>query len=528
MNYKTIIWTIILSVFSSSVITYVALATPIGPWIGPTLALFSLVFFAPLCNNRDAMIYSVAAGSVGGIMATAISFSFPTFYFLDAAAFSQLLSNQYYFISFLSMFCCISGFFGLYLAYQFQNTLLIEQQLAFPIGQLVYKIIDSAQSDKMRQLLIGLAAGFGYAILQAKIFFGNYLIAPTLKLWEKTTVSLFSFPALQFDLVIMPMLLSIGFIAGAMITVPLLIGTCAKIFITDPLHTLYFKDLSTIDFTFALCSGIVLSGAFSGIVRFVQDCYKVAMRWVAQRQTGQQHNVVSLLSVKPVLLIGLLIGLLSWCQFSLIAQLYLVLATAICAYQISQIAGKIGLALLGRFATFVMVPGLLFFKFNPLQITLVATFVELVSGVSTEILFGLKTAQLGKADTQKLIWYQLLAIVVASLTVAIVFYLLITRFELGSAQLFAQRPQARALLVQAGQFNYYVLGLGVLFGLVLKKCNIHPMLAIGGLLMPLSLSLSLIAGGSLSYLVKDKESYEPLCSGIYAANALAMLCKILF
>ena len=184
--------------------------------------------------------------------------------------------------------------------------------------------------------------------------------------------------------------------------------------------------------------------------------------------------------------------------------------------------------MLGRFATFVMVPGLLFFTFNPLQITLVATFVELVSGVSTEILFGLKTAQLGKADTQKLIWYQLLAIVVASLTVAIVFYLLITRFELGSAQLFAQRPQARALLVQAGQFNYYVLGLGVLFGLVLKKCNIHPMLAIGGLLMPLSLSLSLIAGGSLSYLVKDKESYEPLCSGIYAANALAMLCKILF
>jgi hypothetical protein len=54
------------------------------------------------------------------------------------------------------------------------------------------------------------------------------------------------------------------------------------------------------------------------------------------------------------------------------------------------------------------------------------------------------------------------------------------------------------------------------------------MLAIGGLLMPLSLSLSLIAGGSLSYLVKDKESYEPLCSGIYAANALAMLYKILF
>ena len=527
MNYKTIIWTIVLSIFSSSVITYVALATPIGPWIGPTLALFSLVFFARLCNNQEAIIYAVAGGSIGGIMATAISFSFPTFYFLDATAFTTLLGDPFSFVSFLALLCCVAGLFGIHLAYQFHHALLEQQQLAFPIGQLVYKIIDSAQSDKTRQLVAGLATGFGYAVLQTKIFFGNYLIAPTVQVWQKTTFLLFSFPALRLDLVIMPMLLSIGFIAGAMITVPLLVGTFAKIFITDPAHSFYFNYLSVADFTFAFCAGIVLSGAFSGIARFPKDCYQVVARWLSDEQTGSKNTVMSLFTQERMVIGLLLIGFLSWCQFSLIAQLYLVAATAVCAYQVTQIAGKIGLALLGRFATFVMIPGLLLFRFDPLQITLIATFVELVSGVSTEVLFGLKTAQLGNADTKKLFWYQLLGIVVASLTVATVFYLLITRFELGSAQLFAQRPQARALLVQAGQFDYYVLVLGLLFGFVLKKCNIHPMLALGGLLMPLSLSLPLIAGGLLSYLVKDKESYEPLCSGVYAANALAMLCKIL-
>ena len=58
------------------------------------------------------------------------------------------------------------------------------------------------------------------------------------------------------------------------------------------------------------------------------------------------------------------------------------------------------------------------------------------------------------------------------------------------------------------------------------KCN--PMLVLGGLLMPLSLTLGLVLGGLCSLLLpKEKIDLEPLCSGIFAANSLCMIVQAL-
>jgi hypothetical protein len=109
-----------------------------------------------------------------------------------------------------------------------------------------------------------------------------------------------------------------------------------------------------------------------------------------------------------------------------------------------------------------------------------------------------------------------------------VFWLLVTHFQLGSELLFAERSQARALLVKAATFDYTVLVLGMVYGLILKKCKANPMLVLGGLLMPLSLSLGLVLGGLSSLLVTHKEKWEPFCSGMFAANALWMVFQALW
>ena len=76
-------------------------------------------------------------------------------------------------------------------------------------------------------------------------------------------------------------------------------------------------------------------------------------------------------------------------------------------------------------------------------------------------------------------------------------------------------------------FNYIVLGLGFLFGFVLKRVRLNPLLVLGGLLMPLNITIGLVIGGMATLLVKDKEEYFPFWSGVFAANSLWMVFQAL-
>jgi hypothetical protein len=99
---------------------------------------------------------------------------------------------------------------------------------------------------------------------------------------------------------------------------------------------------------------------------------------------------------------------------------------------------------------------------------------------------------------------------------------------LGSPELFAYRAQSRQLLIQAKHFDYTVLGIGALFGMLLQQIRINPMLVLGGLLMPLDITFGLVAGGLLAMMSSDKEEWYPFWSGIFASNSLCMLLRAIF
>lgn len=134
-------------------------------------------------------------------------------------------------------------------------------------------------------------------------------------------------------------------------------------------------------------------------------------------------------------------------------------------------------------------------------------------------------AQMGQIKRSDIAWFQLFGLVVSALTLGVVFWYLINHFGLGTEQLFAQRAQARALLISVKSFNMVVLLLGALFGVGLKYVHLNPMMVLGGLLMPINYSLSLVLGGMLTWAVKDKESWEPMWSGVFAANSITELIK---
>lgn len=524
---------ILLSIFSTIVMGYVALATPIGPWIAPTL-----VFIVLLCSRLCIRVtvpstaYAVSAGSIGGILATACAFSFPTLYFLDPILFNSWMSFPLFFVSVLGGFCFLAGLFGFLIADISEKELIDKQDLSFPIGQLIYKMILAQENVyKAYQLMAGFCAAALYALLQRGCFGLGSIIPKTITLLPSFQVLIFCIPRVIINLDIAPMVWAIGFITGHVIALPLAVGACATICVTGPLQRLLFSHVSSVEFMLAFCSGIVLWTTLTGIMTMPRQLINGIRQSVVSLKTDAsflEKNVHARSIILSALMGCVFILFFSYFSFPWYLQLYLVVCAGITTYQIASIAGRIGLALLGRFATFVMVPAMLIFNLSYVQLVFIATFVEISGGVAADILFGRKLARLADISREKMRYFQLIGLFISSAIIGIVFWLLINHFGLGSPELFAYRAQSRQLLIQAQQFDYLVLIVGALFGMLLQFLSLNPMLVLGGLLMPLDMTLGLVAGGLCAYCSSDKEEWYPLWSGIFAGTSICMLLRAVF
>jgi len=516
--------------------SYISMATPIGPWIASTLVLIAMLVYKVL-RQKDHVSEQLAlvtvAGSIGGILATAMGFSFPTLYFLDPILFNEWMSKPFYFCTVLAAFAFVAGWFGLWIANVVEHKFIVEEKLAFPIGQLVQKMIAAQnQVRKAWELMIGFVGTGVFCILQDGIFGLKGFIPKSIALIPATTLPIGSrfqlmIPMIPFD--IWPMLWAIGFVTGHVIAVPLAVGALSKIFVVDVINRQFFPDTKSIEFVLAFCSGMVLAGALQGLLdtpAILWNAIKKMTEGNANKSTpGFLQSIKREYLIEAVLVVLCLVAFFTYFNFSLIAQLYLILFAFVCTYQMALIGGKLGLAQLGRFATFVMVPAMFLFNLNSVQIVLISTFVELCGGVATDILFGRKIGSLAHISHRRLRSFQYLGLVVSSITIGVVFWLLIKQFTLGSPDLLAIRAQARQLLIGVKAFDYYILIIGLLFGFLLKVVKMNPMLVLGGLLMPLNISVGLMLGGCATLLTKAKEEWYPFWSGVFASNSVWMLLK---
>jgi hypothetical protein len=105
--------------------------------------------------------------------------------------------------------------------------------------------------------------------------------------------------------------------------------------------------------------------------------------------------------------------------------------------------------------------------------------------------------------------------------------LLFTSFQIGSPDLFAQRGKSRALLIQSLNFNWIIVVLGFLYGIILKKLKLSPTMVFGGLLMPNHLTIGLVIGAVTSWLSKNSKEQGPIWSGVFAGESLWILFSIL-
>lgn len=636
MNVIRILIAILLSVFSTVVMSYIALAASIGPWIETTLVLISMFLFQIIARGISNTEYvqsvslTTAAGGIGGILATGLAFSLPTLYFLSPTIFQSWLDNPLYFASVVSAFCLVAGSFGLLIATIFEERFLVKQQMKFPIGELVFNAI--AAPGQMRKA-IELASGFLGTQLLLFVYSMSSYAGRAFTLIQGFRWSVFTIPAIALPIDQLPMYCAVGFVTGHVIALPLIVGFFAKILCLDPLfylythndnviHNLIFSSfanvhLNSTEFVLAFCSGMVLYGSCMGFF----DLFKTALSFcrngmnllckagkflcLSGQQIGTYTWVQTIMAialasfflryysfsiVQQLFLIGLIflctyalvllgtqtgfvaswgmfpvvrmvrfqecctrfnsflhtalfqkqaeavpwmqislvlvgnISFLYYFSFTFIQQCYLIVFSAVCIYQMLIIAGRMGIIPLGRFATFVMIPGMFLFDFDYVQVTLVAAFVEIAGGVAGDVLFGRRLAALAKIEHEKIVRYQWLGLIICSLTIGILFWLFITTLGIGTEHgLPATKAASRALLIAFKSFDWYVLAFGFVFGSLIKYTKINPALLLGGILMPPTISLMLISGGLLTYLTKNKEFLYPVLSGVSAGNSIWML-----
>jgi hypothetical protein len=536
MYLLAILFTILLSLCSTAILSFISMAVMVGPWIELTMVLVSslLFWFARSFLSQSQRTLSIglvtAGSSIGGIVAIACGFSFPVLYFLEPETWAAWLAQPFYFSLCMAGLCLTAGSLGILVAQKFEHQLLVEEQLPFPIGQMAAKmILAQNQVRKSVELAIGFASTLIYSVCVT--IYGE--ISRFVLISSSLSWGYVKLPAIRLGLSELPLLWSIGFVTGRVIVIPLLAGIFTKICIATPLHGSYFAHLKSEEFLLAFSSGMILYTTFIGFsevfisaLRHTKTFSPMASVKIACLSTLDQRWDISK-SASTVLLLTSCSLFLSYFDFGWSAQLYLLVATIIAGYQLLLIGGRTGLAPMGRFATFILVPGLLLFRFNAVQIALVSTFVEICGGVAVDTLFGRRMALTAQLDHKKIVIFQWIGLIVSALSIGFFFWLLTSTWQLGSAKLIAQRAHMRALMVGGLSFDFFALLVGALCGAILKEWKVNTALVLTGILMPLESSLILAVGGLSTYLVQEPERYYPLWSGVFAAGSLWIIFQAL-
>jgi hypothetical protein len=227
---STAVLALFFSLLATAIISYVAMATPIGPWMEMTLVLIGTIIFRfftkkiSAITQMHALAYATAAGGIGGAVAIACAFSFPTLYFLDPALFNSWMAKPFYFAAILAGLVLAAGSFGFLIARHWQDQFLADESMIFPIGQMVYNMIAiQNQFVKAVQLAFGAASALLYSLIQSFLT----IIPARLTLLPAFNWSIFSIPHVAARTDMLPMFWAIGFTTGHVIAIPLLVAVVA-------------------------------------------------------------------------------------------------------------------------------------------------------------------------------------------------------------------------------------------------------------------------------------------------------------
>jgi hypothetical protein len=452
---------------------------------------------------REHVIITIAAGSIGGMVGTCLGLTWPSFYFLHEHAFIESMKSPMIFAGTISLFVLSAGILAFLIAYLIKDHLIIEHKLPFPMSRLVHNIV-YIDKEKSSQAMMtqGIVASTAWNI---------FLLAQ--RMWLHPY-------ALQLHMI--PMLISIGFVAGRLSTVPLLVGMTSRKLVLYGLRNNFFVGYSDKEFIIRFCSGVLLALFLSRLVLLFKqrrhllatsDFFTVFMRLYKRR-------FLRIFFVASIICSILLLH--AW-NVSWFSQIYVFIILLFLCYNAAYMVGVVGVIELGLFVWLIVLPLVDIYTVASTSVVAVAVFSMICIGLLIDLMFSCKLASLSQIAYSKIVRYQILGFVVAVICSGFIMWWYAHTLQLGSTSLMAQSAQGFDLMIQVGQYSHRVVLCGVLFGLVLRRVVSEPFTVIGSMLMSTSITFWLVLAGAFSYFIKKDEKYYPFWFGVYASHALWMM-----
>lgn len=491
------------SVISTGMMSYLAMNTQLGPWVAPVFVVVCMVLLLPLFNAqwfKEHVVVTIAAGSVGGMVGICLGLTVPSFYFLHRTLFESWLLHPVLFAFVISTFVLCAGAYAFLLSYVLRHFFLVQANYRFPMSQLVYDVIYVREQKEARVfMIIGLCLSMVWSCI--------------------LMVSQFALAVYTAQINMIPLLMSVGFVAGKVMALPVLLGLITRVFVLDTVHRYIPNALSDQAFLITFCSGMIL-------VWFV----RLIVLFFASKEELSRHQSYLLHMYNKTWFIGwtLVAGTLVFCLLTgwgspLLVQFYVFLLISWLAKYLVEIIAKIGIIEIDSYVWFVLLPVVYFAAPSSVSVLAIAVFSTLCLGLVVDFLFSYKLAQLSKVPYRLVLKYQVVAYVCAAFSAGLLFVWYSNSLGIGSFALMA--PKARELddIIQFGRYDYKVLCAGFVYGLCMLGLSSELLIVIGAMLMAPNISSWLVLAGALAHLIRNRERFYPVWFGVYAGHMLWMI-----
>lgn len=500
------ILSVIFSVLSTGMMSYLAMTTELGSWIAPMFVVVCMALMMPFFDARwfkKHAVITIATSSVGGMVGTCLGLSFPSFYFLHKHLFLQWIAQPWMLLLIICSFVICAGAFAFMVAYLIKDIILARPTSRFPMVHLVHNVI-FVETQKMAQVLM--VIGIGFASMW------NIFIAMT-----HAVVSVF---LAQINAI--PMLMSVGFVTGIVIAPAMLLGLFTRICIIDILQQNIVTTASTQMFLITFASGMLIAWFLVFLYKmcnFQKIKHVLSIRVLMQAVSWQAKYgyMVGIFAIAMLLL--------SLWGVSSLAQWYVMAVLILLSWYVGLIIAEVGAIEVDNYVWFILLPLIYFSSISSLAIIAIAVFTTLCLGLVVDAVFSYKLAQLANIQFSTVFRYQILACLIAAFSAAIFFFIYSKYFDLASLSVFFAKVRELDDIIQFGQFDYRVVVCGMAYGLLIRVVTTELLVVIGSVVMTPALSCWLIISGAIAHFVRNREQYYPLWFGVYAGHSLCLMIK---
>ena len=424
---------------------HVALSLGVMPWpivFSTAMAYGLLSLFA----KSDATIHEIniaqCGGSVGGLIAAAISFTLPAFFFIQQSGIEIDIPN----LGALSTSCAFAAAVGAVCSIPLKRTLIDEEGLPFPAGVTAAELLRSMDSGGSRAWRVLLIMSLTAVFVVAKDFGIEHMSGAS---WI-----VFCVP--------WPLAIGVGYVVGPRVALPWFAGGCLAIVMEKFLSHQLSSDSGILR---ELAFGIILGTGVSSCGRFV-------LLRIPKIIASIRHGSANYIIVYVVLCSGSVASLAA-CGMNLFVGVATIACASVAVIIAARMTGETNINPMEQFGLFAALQIAAFFALFslrvPVQSLLVSTmFVTIAAGVAGDVGHDYKSAAIVGTRFRDVWVSTLLVAILAGLLGPLAVILLYQTGETRTIDQFAA-PQARLIASTLSGLNHAaVFSVGFVVSLVLE------------------------------------------------------------